>query len=123
MEELLYENTIEEGDSLGVDEESTINEVVEQLLSVSENEVISDGEMGDQSSIFVYGGDDIVNYYNTYISMSGNEIISENTVSESIINKPLNEYTVQEQLTAYGLFICLCIGFYLIIRRAVFKWQ
>ena len=124
MEELLYENTIEEGDSIGVNEEEVVQEVVEQLLTVSENEVSENEILGDQSNIFVYGGDDIVNYYNTYISVSGNTTVSENeTMSENIITKPLNDYTVQEQLSVYGLLMFIGIGFYLIIRRSVFKWQ
>ena len=124
MEELLFENTIEEGDSIGVNEEEVVQEVVEQLLTVSENEVSENEIVGDQSSIFVYGGDDIVNYYNTYISVSGNTTLSENeTMSENIITKPLNDYTVQEQLSVYGLLMFIGIGFYLIIRRSVFKWQ
>ena len=124
MEDLLYENTIEEGDTIGVNEEEIVQEVVEQLLTVSENEVSENEIVWDQSDIFVYGGDDIVNYYNTYISVSGNTTVSENeTMSENIITKPLNDYTVQEQLSVYGLLMFIGIGFYLIIRRSVFKWQ
>ena len=124
MEDLLYENTIEEGDTICVNEEEIVQEVVEQLLTVSENEVSENEIVWDQSDIFVYGGDDIVNYYNTYISVSGNTTVSENeTMSENIITKPLNDYTVQEQLSVYGLLMFIGIGFYLIIRRSVFKWQ
>lgn len=125
-EDLLIDNNInEEGDYLSVDQYEVINEVVNELISVSENEVISENEnLGDKSDIFIYGGDDIVNYYNTYFSVSGNEVVSENiTVSDNIINKPLNEYNTQEGLIAYSIFIALGIGIYLIIRRAVFKWK
>lgn len=124
-EDLLIDNNIsEEGDSLGVVEYEVLNEVVNELGSVSENEVISDNEiMGDKSEFFIYGGDDIVNYYNTYFSVSGNEVISENIVSDNIIYKPLNDYTVQESLTAYSIVLMIGVGIYLIIRRSIYKWK
>ena len=62
-------------------------------------------------------GNIINNYYNNYYG------VSENSVSWNIMNKPLNEYTVTESYFAISLLLALCIGIYLVIRRAIFKWR
>lgn len=52
--------------------------------------------------------------------VSDNQIV---IVSENIISKPLNDYSVSESLQLY-IFISLFVaGFIVLVRRAVLKWS
>lgn len=52
--------------------------------------------------------------------ISDNQIVA---VSENIINKPLNEYTVSESLQLYIFISIFVAGFIVLVRRAVIKWS
>lgn len=57
-------------------------------------------------------------FFSSYVS--DNNIVS---VSENIIDKPLNDYTVTESLLAFvvvGLFVA---GLAYVIKRSVFRWN
>ena len=49
-----------------------------------------------------------------------NQIVS---VSENIINKPLNEYTVSESLLAFVVVAVFVAGLAYVIKRSVFRWN
>lgn len=70
------------------------------------------------NEIPVVSGNNITNNY--YIYCDG---VSENAVSWNLINKPINEYNVQESFMLLSFTFALCISLYLLIRKAVFKWR
>lgn len=53
-------------------------------------------------------------------NVSSNEIIS---LSENIINKPLNNYTVTESLLALVVVAVFVAGLAYVIKRSVFRWN
>lgn len=53
-------------------------------------------------------------------NVSDNSIIS---VSENIINKPLNDYTVTESLLAFVVVAVFVAGLAYVIKRSVFRWN
>ena len=53
-------------------------------------------------------------------NVSNNSIIS---VSENIINKPLNDYTVSESLLAFVVVAVFVAGLAYVIKRSVFRWN
>ena len=53
-------------------------------------------------------------------NVSDNSIIS---VSENIINKPLNDYTVSESLLAFVVVAVFVAGLAYVIKRSVFRWN
>lgn len=53
-------------------------------------------------------------------NVSDNGIIS---LSENIINKPLNEYTVSESLLAFVVVAVFVAGLAYVIKRSVFRWN
>ena len=63
--------------------------------------------------------------------VSGNNIynfnyycgVSENTVSNNLLNKPLSEFNIGESLGAYSMIFALGVSFYLLVRRCIFKWR
>ena len=53
-------------------------------------------------------------------NVSDNSIIS---VSENIIDKPLNDYTVSESLLAFVVVAVFVAGLAYVIKRSVFRWN
>ena len=53
-------------------------------------------------------------------NVSDNQVIS---ISENIINKPLNEYTVSESLLAFVVVAVFVAGLAYVIKRSVFRWN
>ena len=49
--------------------------------------------------------------------------VSDDSLSYNIMNKPLNQYNTAESFCAFGCLFALGIGFYLLIRKVIFKWQ
>ena len=45
------------------------------------------------------------------------------SVSENIINKPLNDYTVSESLLAFVVVAVFVAGLAYVIKRSVFRWN
>ena len=48
---------------------------------------------------------------------------NESLVSDNIINKPINEYSVGQSLGFIGILMALIVGFVIIINKGVFKWN
>ena len=122
MEELLFNETTE----YDVTEE-VIESIQEDVIeSISENEVIEDGQPDYKPNNIVFNS--YVSNNNTYyqiIGLSDNEVSQDQveTVSNDIIYKPINQYSVSESLGLYSFFIGLSILIYLMIRRSIFKWK
>ena len=68
---------------------------------------------------------------NNNTNVSGNIInnnfyigcLSNNSVSNDIIHKPLSEYSAGESMGAISMLLALAVGFVILIRKAVFRWH
>ena len=95
--------------------------------SESDFSILSSNDINNVSS------DQIVNLEEPIQNLSENKInyitynyfytVSEDSLSNNLINKQLSEYNTSESLAVLLLLMFLGIGFYLLIRRAVFKWR
>lgn len=109
-------------EQLEEDPEEKLEEEVEEQLEEEQEELKEENkEEGEKNDIF-----QVSNVQTDFYLSDDLERISDNqivVVSENIINKPLNEYTVSESLQLY-IFISLFVaGFVILVRRAVLKWS
>lgn len=114
-------------DKLEEDSEEKFEEVPEEKLEEGPEEKLEEEpeeqlkEEGKKNDVFqvsnvqtdIYPSDDLER-------LSDNQIV---VVSENIINKPLNEYTVSESLQLYIFISIFVAGFIVLVRRAVIKWS
>ena len=56
-------------------------------------------------------------------NVADDQIVSVNSVSQNIIDTPIKDYTLTEQIIVLELAIGLFIGLIYIIKRSVFKWR
>ena len=81
-----------------------------------------DNESGIPSDSSISGNNVINNNYNTenvYMITT----VSENTVLDNLIDKPLKDYNTQEGLL-FMLFVgFMCVGVVHIIRKGIFRWN
>lgn len=109
-------------EDLEEDPEEKLEEEAEEQLEEEQEELKEENkEEGNNNDIFqvsnvqtdLYISDDLER-------LSDNQIV---VVSENIINKPLNEYTVSESLQLYIFISIFVAGFIVLVRRAVLKWS
>lgn len=123
-------------DILIYDFKETYNEndnFISDIVSVNDiDNIIDEGEFENENIQELYtsvSGSNVTYYVynNTYVSMNDIEepedFILKESVSYNIINKPLNEYTVQESLTTIFIVFFLGVGLYLLIRRSILRWR
>lgn len=70
------------------------------------------------TDVSVPAGNDIV-LYDRNVSIN---TISGNSVSQNIIDTPLNEYSLSDSLTVVLIVIFFTFGMITIIKRSLFKW-
>ena len=105
------------------------NEIQEE--SVSQNVVSVDTNENNEILEEIRGlRSDVQNLSDVIVSIGvsnndvpDNQIVSMNTVSQNIIDTPIKDYTLTEQIIVLELAIGLFIGIIYIIKRSVFKWR
>ena len=109
-------------EQLEEDPEEQLEEDPEEQLEEDPEEVKEEyKEEGSKNDVlqvsnvqtYIYPSDDLER-------ISDNQIVA---VSENIINKPINEYTVSESLQLYIFLTIFVAGFIVLVRRAVIKWS
>lgn len=105
------------------------NEIEE--MTVSQNDVSEEVNNDDEILEEIRGlRSDVQNITDVVVSLgvsnnnvTDNQIVSLNTVSQNIIDTPIKDYTLTEQIIVLELAIGLFIGLIFIIKRSVFKWR
>ena len=108
-------------------------EYEEEIQEVSENEVpVEENENNNDEILEELRGlrSDVQNLSDVVVSLgvsnnvtADNQIVSMNTVSQNVIDTPLKDYSLTEQIIVLELAIGLFIGLIYIIKRSVFKWR
>ena len=108
-------------------------EYEEEIQEVSQNEVpVEENENNNDEILEELRGlrSDVQDLSDVIISLGvsdndvvDNQIVSVNSVSQNIIDTPIKDYTLTEQIIVLELAIGLFIGLIYIIKRSVFKWH
>lgn len=119
-----------------IEEEVVEEEVVEGIIDVVSSNEIQNGEILEVLKRMEEDLNDIKGSNERLLQESSRTIIlssvSDNTVSnnnnesivsDNIINKPINEYTVGQSLGFIGILMGLIVGFVIIINKGVFRWN
>lgn len=125
----LVDNEGNQDDSVEIYQESLVKEVKENAkqdhksdISIFDNDDINSLSSPEVVSIDSIIPEGTVINHNYTILVSGDEV-SDNTISDNIICKPLNQYTTQEGLTLLSCFMFLVFGFVVIVRKGVIPWN
>ena len=128
MEDILL--NMDEAEYITVSEDviNRIFEEVEGVLSkdstVSEDNLMEEGEENETGSrIIILSSNDTYNYYYNQAVDNVEETISENTVSDNIIDKHLTDYSTQEGLLFLILSGLMIAAIVFIIRRGIYRWN
>ena len=128
MEDILL--NMDEAEYITVSEDviNRIFEEVEGVLSVdsalSEDNLMEEGEENETGSrIIVLSSNDTYNYYYNQVVDNVEEALSENTVSDNIIDKQLTDYSTQEGLLFLILSGLMIAAIVFIIRKGVYRWN
>ena len=128
MEDILI--NMDEAEYITVSED-TINRIFEEVESVlsvdntvSEDNLIEEGEENETGSrIIILSSNDTYNYYYNQVVDNVEETISENTVSDNIIDKQLTDYSTQEGLLFLILSGLMIAAIVFIIRKGIYRWN
>ena len=119
-----------------IEEEVVEEEIVEDVIDVVSSNEIQNGEILEVLKRMEEDLNDIKGSNERLLQESSRTIIlssvSDNTVSnnnnesivsDNIINKPINEYSVGQSLGFIGILMALIVGFVIIINKGVFRWN
>lgn len=128
MDDILL--NLDEAEYITVSEDviNRIFEEVEGVLStdstVSEDNLMEEGEGNETGSrIIVLSSNDTYNYYYNKAVDNVKETISENTVSDNIIEKQITDYSTQEGLLFLILSGLMIAAIVFIIRKGIYRWN
>lgn len=149
-EDILIEPIKEEESNIEEEEDIKENEIYSELTpetekgidpkTISENEIYSDlipdpkqeidTEKISENEILKEilktnrGIAENVENINRYLSNNSvpYNVLSDNTVSNNLINKPLSEYDLKESLLLFIILLGVSAGLVYIIHKSIFKW-
>lgn len=103
-------------DDFSVEKDTGEDQLLNVLNEINEKIGVLENDSRDSEPVQVVISPDNFLYNN----VSDNQVIS---VSDNIISKPLNDYTVSESLLAFLVVSVFVAGLAYVIKRSVFRWN